>query len=76
MALTAEVLQLATTVAGAKEMRRVMVAQDREGLFELVLLNVAMRGEISTSGTSRNEVFAGEEGQRAGVVVVGEMYLG
>ena len=52
-----------------------MVSKDRKGLFELVLFDVTVSGEVSTGGTSRDEVFSGEEGQCAVEVVVGEMDL-
>lgn len=55
-------LQFATTVCAANKMCWVMVPKDRKGLFELVLFDVAMGGEVSTSGTSRDEIFSGEEG--------------
>lgn len=61
MALSVQVLQLAPTVpviAGADEMRGVMVAEDGKGLFELVLFDVAVGGEVATCGASRDQVFS------------------
>lgn len=52
-----------------------MVPEDGERLLELVLLDVAVCGKVATSRASGDEVFAGEEGQGAGVVVVREMNL-
>lgn len=53
----------------------VMITQRRERLIELVLFDVAMRGEISTGSASGDEVFAREESQRACVIVVRKMDL-
>lgn len=78
MALAIQVLELAPTVsviAGADEMGGVMVAEDGQRLFELVLFDVAVGGQVATCGASRDQVFSRQEGQRAGVIVVGKMDL-
>lgn len=62
MGVAVEMLQFTAAVGAANQVRRIMVSQDRQGLFELVLFDVAMGGEISAGGTSRDEVFAGQEG--------------
>lgn len=53
-----------------------MITQYRQGLFELILFDVAMGSQVAASGASRDKVFPGQEGQGSRVIVVGEMYLG
>jgi hypothetical protein len=53
-----------------------MFTEDRKSLIELVLFDVAMSSEVTTGGASRDEILAGEEGQGARKIVVGEMNLG
>ena len=57
-------------------MRWIVIAQYRQGLLELVLLDVAVGSQVTAGGTPRDKVFAGQKGQGARVVVIGEMHLG
>lgn len=75
MALTVQVLNFAATIAAAYQVRGIMVAQDCKCLIELILLDVAVRGQIATGRTSRDQVFPRQEGQGTGVVVVRKVYL-
>ena len=53
-----------------------MISQHAQRRLELVLFDIAVRSEVPAGGASRYQVFAGQEGQRSRVVVVGEMHLG
>lgn len=76
MTLAIEMLYLATAVGGAGQMRWIVIAQYRQSLLELVLLDVAVGSQVTAGGTPRDKVFAGQKGQGARVVVIGEMHLG
>ena len=71
-----EVVDLPTTILTPDQMRRVVFAEDFQGLLELILFDVAMGCKVATGGTSLDKVPAGQKGQGAGEVIVGEMDLG
>lgn len=52
-----QMLQLAPAVAGADQVGWIVVSEDRQGLIEFILLDIAVRSEISTRGTSCDEIF-------------------
>ena len=54
----------------------VLLSQDIQGFLELVLLDLAMGGQVTACGAVVHEVVLGEEALRTGVVASGEVYLG
>lgn len=64
------VLDLAPGVVIADEVRRVVFTENGEGLFELVLFYVAVRGKVAAGGASRNKILAGEKGEGTRKVVI------
>lgn len=77
MAVSVQMLQLSAGVAGAADqMGGVLLAQDGQGGVELVLLDVAVGGQVLARGASRDQVFARQQSQGARVVVVVEVDLG
>lgn len=57
-------------------MAGVSVSQDIESLFKSGLLNLAVRGQVSTCGTMIYKIVLGEEALRSRIVSGGEVYLG
>lgn len=70
------VLDFAPGVVIADQVCGVVFTENGEGLFELILFYVAVRSKVAAGSASRNEIFAGEEGQGACEVVIGKVYLG
>jgi hypothetical protein len=62
MALAVKVLNLPPTVGIAHQIRRVMFTEYRQGLLELVLLDIAVGCKVTAGGASGNEIFAGQQG--------------
>lgn len=69
-------LQFSPAVAGADEVGRVVLSEHGKGLVELVLLDVAMGGEVSAGGASSDQVFPVQQREGSGIVVIGEVHLG
>jgi hypothetical protein len=59
MALAIQVLDLPTAVVIPDQIGRILISEDRQGLLELVLLNVAMSRKVATGAASRDKVSAG-----------------
>lgn len=62
MAVAIEVVNFTAAVAGVDEVGRILIAQQRQGLIEMVLFDMAMGRQIPTCGAARNQVSAREQG--------------
>jgi hypothetical protein len=64
-------LEFSAAVAGAaEEVGGVVITEDGESLFEFVLFDVAVGGEILAGGIPRDQVGSGEQCQGSSIVVV------
>lgn len=53
-----EVLQLPPAVARIDQVGWIVLSEDRQGLVEFILFDIAVCGKVPTRGASGNQVFA------------------
>jgi hypothetical protein len=70
------VLDLPPGMVIPNEVGGIVFAENSQGLFKLVLLDIAMGGKVSTGGAPGNKILAGQKSKSARGIVIGKMHLG